>query len=74
LTVPAGYSIVEPLSATIPAGGSDTFTVELPTTAGGTFTGDISFDNNDSDENPFNFSITGTIQTVSRAKEWTKFD
>ncbi|MCX7013238.1 MAG: hypothetical protein NTW86_11885, partial [Candidatus Sumerlaeota bacterium] len=59
---------------TIPAGGSDTFTVELPTTAGGTFAGDISFNNNDSDENPFHFSVTGTIQTVSRAKEWNKFE
>ncbi|MCX7011716.1 MAG: choice-of-anchor D domain-containing protein, partial [Candidatus Sumerlaeota bacterium] len=46
--VPAGYTLTEPLSATIPAGGSDTFTVELPTTAGGTFAGEISFENNDS--------------------------
>ena len=74
LAVPAGYSITEGLSASIPASGSDTFTVELPTTTGGTFSGSISFDNNDSDESPYNFSVTGRIQTVSRAKYWSRFD
>ncbi|MCX7013275.1 MAG: choice-of-anchor D domain-containing protein, partial [Candidatus Sumerlaeota bacterium] len=53
LTVPTGYSITGALSATISAGGSATFTVELPTTAAGVFSGDISFANNDSDENPY---------------------
>jgi hypothetical protein len=74
VTVPAGYSITEPLSATIPASGSDTFTVQLPTTAEGTFSGVISFDNDDSDENPFNFSVTGRIQAVSRVKKWSRFE
>ncbi|MCX7013239.1 MAG: choice-of-anchor D domain-containing protein, partial [Candidatus Sumerlaeota bacterium] len=44
LSVPAGYSITGALSATISAGGSATFTVELPTTAAVVFSGDISFD------------------------------
>ena len=74
VTVPAGYSITEPLSGTIPASGSDTFTVQLPTTAEGTFSGVISFDNDDSDENPFNFSVTGRIQAVSRVKKWSRFE
>ena len=61
LSVPSGFSIVEGLSATIAASGSDTFTISLPTTTVGTFSGDISFTNNDSDEGTFNFAITGVI-------------
>ena len=63
LTVPAGYSVTEGLSATIPAGGSDTFTVQLSTASVGTFSGQISFANNDADESPFNFAITGIVAT-----------
>lgn len=61
LSVPSGFSIVEGLSATIAASSSDTFTVSLPTTTVGTFSGDISFTNNDSDEGTFNFAVTGEI-------------
>ena len=61
LSLPSGYSITEPLSGMIAAGSSDTFTVRLNTTTAGTFYGNISFSTNDSDENPFNFRITGTV-------------
>jgi len=61
LTVPAGFSITEVLDATIPAAGSDTFTVEMPTGTPGTPSGEISFSNNDTDENPFNFTVSGTV-------------
>jgi len=57
LSVPIGYSIIEGLSASI--GLFDTFTVQLDALAAGTYTGDISFTN--SDENLFNFAITGTV-------------
>ena len=30
----------------------------------GIYSGEISFANNDSDENPFNFSITGTVNEL----------
>jgi hypothetical protein len=66
LTVPSGFSVLEGLSASIPAGGSDTFTVQLDTTSVGTKSGgQISFTTNDGDENPFNFSITGTVNATS---------
>ena len=61
VTVPAGFTLTEGLRATLAAGASDTFTVQLDTTTAGTKTGDISFATNDSDENPFNFQITGTV-------------
>jgi len=64
LMVPAGYTVTEDLSASIAAGEQDTFTVELSTTAAGTFAGQISFNTNDDDENPFNFSITGEVEAT----------
>ena len=35
--------------------------MRLNATLGGTFAGNVSFGNNDSSENPFNFRITGTV-------------
>ncbi|MBL8697813.1 MAG: choice-of-anchor D domain-containing protein, partial [Alphaproteobacteria bacterium] len=61
LVLPTGFTLVEGLSASIAAGGSDTFTVQLDTAVVGTKSGQISFATNDSDENPFNFSITGVV-------------
>src|SRR6185312_12313767 len=63
LVVPTGFTITEGLSASLAAGASDTFTVQLDTTTAGTKTGEISFTNDDGDENPYNFSITGTVNT-----------
>ena len=62
LTVPTGYTITEGLSATIAAGASDSFTVRLDSATAGTRTGTISFANNDADENPFDFPVTGVVQ------------
>ncbi|MBI1310043.1 choice-of-anchor D domain-containing protein [bacterium] len=62
LSVPAGYTITEPLSSSIAPGNSDTFTVRLDAAAAGTKSGEISFTTNDSDENPYNFSVTGSVQ------------
>ncbi|MFT3789458.1 MAG: choice-of-anchor D domain-containing protein [Tepidisphaeraceae bacterium] len=61
LTVPAGFTVTEGLNASIAAGGSDTFTVKLNTTTAGTFAGNVSFANNDSNENPYNFAIKGVV-------------
>ena len=61
LTAPSGFSITEGLSSNLAAGASDTFTVRLDGTTPGIKSGQISFANNDGDENPFNFSIMGTV-------------
>ena len=61
VTVPAGFTLTEGLSASLAAGASDTFAVRLDTAIVGTKAGEISFATNDSDENPFNFQITGTV-------------
>jgi hypothetical protein len=63
LTVPAGYTVTNSLSSSLAPGASDNFTVRLDTSVAGTKSGQISFATNDSDENPFNFSITGDVTT-----------
>ena len=61
LTATPPFIITEGLDPVIATGSFDTFTIELPSTSVGTFTGEISFNNNDLDENPFQISVTGTI-------------
>ncbi|MEQ9300063.1 MAG: choice-of-anchor D domain-containing protein, partial [Cyclobacteriaceae bacterium] len=57
-------------SSPISAGGSETFTVRF-TPTGGAAAGTISIANDDSDENPYNFTLAGngttTVSTIVRA-------
>jgi hypothetical protein len=56
----ADFSVtLAPVSPVIP-GGSTTFQVTFDPSASGPRTATLSFANNDSDENPFDFSIAGT--------------
>jgi Matrixin/HYDIN/CFA65/VesB-like, Ig-like domain/Bacterial pre-peptidase C-terminal domain len=65
ILLPAGYTLAQPWSgATIAPGGAATFTLAVNTATAGTFAGSVSLTTNDSDENPFNFSITTTVTTV----------
>ncbi len=61
VTVPTGFTLVEDPSASLAPGASDTFTVQLNTATAGTYSGYISFGNNDGNENPYNFKITGIV-------------
>ena len=61
VTVPTGFTLTEGLSTSLAAGASDTFTVRLDTAVAGTKTGDIVFTNNDPNESPYNFRITGVV-------------
>ena len=60
-TVPAGYTIVEPLAASLGAGLSDSFTIRLSTANAGTFAGNVVIASNDAGTPSFSFKITGTI-------------
>ena len=55
-----GFSLITDAPASIASGASATFVVRFAATSVGASTGTITIDNNDTDENPFNFSITGT--------------
>lgn len=61
VSVPSGYTLTDPLSGTITPGNSDSFTVRLNNSTPGTKSGNVSFSTNDTNENPFNFPITGTV-------------
>lgn len=60
-TVSAGgdFTVTAQPTSPVAAGGSTTFTVRFDPTALGTRTATVSFSNNDSNENPYNFSISG---------------
>src|SRR5205823_2426506 len=61
VTVPAGFIVIDPLVGPIAAGASESFTVQVDTSVAGALSGDISFANSDSDENPFNIAVTTTV-------------
>ncbi len=65
ISVPAGFTLASTFDSTsLAPGGSTTFAVRLDAAAAGTFSGQISFGNNDADENPFNFSVSGIVSSV----------
>ncbi len=67
--LPAGFSLVSSFgSLTVTPGNSTTFTVRLTAAAAGSPSGTLSFGNNDSNENPFNFTINGEV-TAATAPE-----
>jgi hypothetical protein len=61
-SLPSGFSLAQNLGSTsLAAGASTTFTLQLNAAAAGTFGGWISLVNNDSDENPFSFQVSGAV-------------
>lgn len=64
LNVSGGFIVVSQYTTTTPVagfGGTATFTLRMPASAAGTQSGTVSFNNDDADENPFNFTISGTV-------------
>jgi hypothetical protein len=64
ISAPAGFSVTGPASSVLLPGSSTYFTVTLETGTVGVFNGNISLANSDSDENPFNFIVTGEVQDI----------
>jgi hypothetical protein len=69
-SVPAGFSVTgwpnagQPNEGEIPAGGWSQITLQLNAVSTGTPSGTFSFANNDSDENPYNFTVSGDVGTA----------
>jgi hypothetical protein len=61
VALPKGYTLVNPLSSSLGAGKSDTFAVRVVTSSVGSRNGQIRFSNNDSNENPFVISVSGSV-------------
>jgi hypothetical protein len=57
-TVPAGFILTDELPGT---GGSTIFIIRCVGATAGTFSGEVSMDTNDPDENPYNFNVSCTI-------------
>ncbi|MES2574032.1 MAG: glucose/sorbosone family PQQ-dependent dehydrogenase [Bacteroidota bacterium] len=57
---PTNYSYTNPVSTTVSAGGTTTFTITFNPTTAGVKNSTFSIVTNDSDENPYNFAVTGT--------------
>ncbi len=66
VSVPAGFTVVSniPANTVLASGAETTFTVRMTAAATGTFSGELSFANDDANENPFNFTISGTAATT----------
>jgi hypothetical protein len=65
INLPTSFTLTDSLSSSLAPGQSDTFSIRLESSAAGTKNGQISFSTNDSDENPFNFSIVGIVQPLA---------
>ncbi|HEX8911106.1 MAG TPA: choice-of-anchor D domain-containing protein, partial [Humisphaera sp.] len=63
--LPAGFTLTEPLAATLAAGASDTFSVAVDTAAVGARSGTISIATNDADENPFDFTVQAAVTAAA---------
>ncbi|QLE41018.1 choice-of-anchor D domain-containing protein [Nostoc sp. C052] len=64
LQLPNGFSLVGTLPTSVAANASTTISVVLNTTTPGTYSGSFSLNNNDSNESPFDFAISGTVKPV----------
>ncbi|WP_445634909.1 Right handed beta helix domain-containing protein [Nostoc sp. DSM 114161] len=62
LELPDGFSLVGTLPTSVAANASTTISVALNTTTPGTYSGSFSLSNNDSNESPFDFAITGIVK------------
>jgi hypothetical protein len=65
ISLPAGFSLVSSFgSLTIAPGGNTSFQVRMDAATVSAPGGILSFANNDSDENPFNFAISGSVTEI----------
>ncbi|MBI3469401.1 MAG: choice-of-anchor D domain-containing protein [Planctomycetes bacterium] len=59
--LPVGFLLVSPPTQSLAPGENTTFVVRLDGTQPGSYAGEVSFTTEDSDENPFNFTISGEV-------------
>jgi hypothetical protein len=65
VTVPNGFTVELITNTTIVPNGIGRITVRCNATTAGTFSGTFSFTNNDADENPYNFTISCTVNPTT---------
>jgi len=62
ISVPQGFRVIGDFPEFVAARGTDSFQIQFDASSEGVFSGELSFDTNDRDENPFVFTIGGTVQ------------
>ncbi|MCB1209620.1 MAG: choice-of-anchor D domain-containing protein [Verrucomicrobiales bacterium] len=69
LVAPSGFTVAQNFGSTTvaPAGGTTTFQITMTAAAVASPSGTLSFVNNDTDENPYNFTISGTVAASTNA-------
>ena len=68
-SMPAGFTLVSNLGSTsLAPGASTTFSIRLDASSAGSFGGTISLSNNDSNENPFDLTLSGVVEDPD---QWT---
>ena len=65
LTLPSGFSLQNSFAHTLPTNAVTSITVQLDSQFVGTYSGNFSLSNDDADENPFNFTISGEVLDTS---------
>lgn len=63
----SGFSVVTQPATSLAPGKTTTFSLRMATNAVGSKSADVSFTNNDANENPFNFKVTGLVKGATFA-------
>jgi hypothetical protein len=61
IALPTGYTVTQNPPSTLAPGGQGTFAIQLNSSVVGTRSGSVSISNNDPNNNPFTFQVTGTV-------------
>ena len=62
ISVPAGFTLVNGFgTTTLQTGESTDFSIRLDSVTNGSYEGEVSFNSNDDDEDPFGFTISGIV-------------
>ncbi|PAY21330.1 hypothetical protein CKO51_01760 [Rhodopirellula sp. SM50] len=69
VSVPAGYTITNPLPTSLAAGQSDTLTVQLSTTTPGHFAGQVRIATDDEDEGVYEFSVEAIVTSTTQPQQ-----
>jgi LPXTG-site transpeptidase (sortase) family protein len=65
LSLPGGFSLVGSYPSSVASGDSTSITVQLDALSAGTYSGTFSLPNDDLDENPYTFALTGTVSNLT---------
>jgi LPXTG-site transpeptidase (sortase) family protein len=65
VSLPAGFSLAGSYDHSVAPTASTTLTVRLDALSAGSYNGTFSLPNDDTDENPFTFSISGTVTNLT---------